>query len=284
MRLFSSAVLQELARKGRSSLFAAIMRDSGLPGRQNRCDLVRDAFDAAFDLLKRKGVRHEYIYRSALVRRVLLGRHSLRTACVLNEFRVQDRKVDLGILNGTSTAYEIKSERDSLVRLRQQLQAYSEVFARSYVVTSDTHVIAVLDSVPSNVGVLTVNGRFRLSTVREATEAVDTLSVSSIFDCLRLEESKRVLDHFGLAVPDLPNTQLCAALRDSFLQLSPRQAHVGMVTVLKATRSQNKLTGLLGQLPASLHSAALSVPLRKLDYGRLISALNTNLTEALTWE
>jgi hypothetical protein len=63
-------------------------------------------------VLKRSGLRDKYVYKAALTQRVLMGKHSLRTACMLSEFRVGDRKADITILNGTTTVYEIKSDRD----------------------------------------------------------------------------------------------------------------------------------------------------------------------------
>src|SRR5689334_13769722 len=123
-RLFSSSVVRELARKGKSPIFARLARQSELFDRLevNRC--VHDLFDLAFSFLQREGYRDEYIYRAALTQKVLLGRHSLQTASMLNEFRVGDCKADVAILNGTATVYEIKSERDSLTRLQRQVASY----------------------------------------------------------------------------------------------------------------------------------------------------------------
>jgi len=86
---------------------------------------------------------------------------------MLTEFRVGECKADLAILNGTSTVYEVKSERDSLSRLERQVAAYAKVFASVYVIAAETHVSAVIASVPKDVGVLCLNGRYQISPVRE---------------------------------------------------------------------------------------------------------------------
>jgi hypothetical protein len=101
--------------------------------------------DAAFSLLRREGYRHEYIYKADLTHKILLGKHSLHTASMINEFRVGDCKVDVAILNGTATVYEVKSERDSLARLERQIAAYATVFAKVYVIASESHIRAVLN-------------------------------------------------------------------------------------------------------------------------------------------
>jgi hypothetical protein len=115
-RLFSSSVLRELARRGRSPLFARLAKQSRLLTPIPAATYVHSLFDAAFALLKREGYRHEYIYKAAITHNILLGKYSLRTASMLNEFRVGECKADIAIFNGTATVYEVKSERDSLTR------------------------------------------------------------------------------------------------------------------------------------------------------------------------
>src|SRR5690606_10514895 len=147
-RLFSAAVFREMAKKGRSGLFCRLLEQTDLIDRVGLSATVGDTFDYAFDILKVAGHRDEYIYRAAISQKVLMGTHSLRTASMLNEFRIGDCKADLVILNGTATVYEIKSERDSLVRLVKQVESYKRVFAKVNVITSEGHVDGVLDMVP----------------------------------------------------------------------------------------------------------------------------------------
>ena len=91
-----------------------------------------------------------------------------------------------------------------------------------------------------------------------------------------------LLSH-GVSVPVVPNTALHAVLRRLFIKLKARDAHDGMVRVLKKTRNLLRLSELVAQLPTSLHTAALSVPLRKLDHARLVAAVNTCLEDAIAW-
>ncbi len=79
-RLFSSAVFQELARKGRSALFRRLLDQTRVATRCPESASVGDAFDAAFSILKVAGLRDEYIYRASLTHKILMGKHSLRTA------------------------------------------------------------------------------------------------------------------------------------------------------------------------------------------------------------
>lgn len=282
-RLFSSGVVREMARKGKSPLFARLAAQSQLLRSISLSERVYALFDRAFSLLKREGCRDEYIYKAALTHKILLGIHSLQTASMINEFRVGGCKADVAILNGTAAVYEVKSERDSLARLERQIAAYATVFAKVYVIAPESHIRAVTSTVPDFVGILCLTSRHQISTLREAADQPERTLPRAIFDSIRTEEARMILASFGVSAPRVPNTELRAVLRKEFVKLDPTQAHEGMVRVLKQTRNLVPLSILVRQLPLSLQTAALSVPLRKADHERLVSAVNTRLKDAMGW-
>lgn len=282
-RLFSSGVFREMARKGRSPLFSRLIDLTQVPDRCGVDATVADAFDSAFDVLKTAGLRDEYVYRAALTHKVLMGTHSLKTACMLNEFRAGACKADLAILNGTATVYEIKSERDTLSRLANQVDNYKRVFAKVYVIASEGHVSSVLDIVPKDVGVMMLSSRYRISTVREAEDRPDRICPATVFESLRSAEAGAILKSLGVALPDLPNTQRHAAMRELFETLDPTAVHAAMVKTLKRTRDLAPLSSLVDQLPRSLHAAALSIQVRRADHVRIVEAVSTPLGAAMAW-
>jgi hypothetical protein len=282
-RLFSSAVFREMARKGRSSLFSRLVELADIRDRCADDATVGQAFDAAFGVLKTAGRRDEYVYRSALTHNVLMGTHSLNTACMLTEFRAGACKADLAILNGTATVYEIKSERDSLARLANQVENYKRVFAKAYVIASEGHVAGVLDTVPDDVGVMMLSSRYRISTVREADDRPDRICTATVFESLRSTEAGAILKSLGVPLPAVPNTLRHAAMRRLFETLDPTEVHVAMVKTLKRTRDLAPLSSLVDQLPRSLHAAALSIQVRRIDHERIVEAVSTPLGAALAW-
>ena len=92
-----------------------------------------------------------------------------------------------------------------------------------------------------------------------------------------------ILLSLGVSIPFVPNTALSHVLRELFIKLDAREAHEGMVQILKRTRNLLPLSDLVAQLPHSLQTAALSVPLRKIDHMRLVAAVNTRLEDAMAW-
>ncbi|MER9495864.1 sce7726 family protein [Mesorhizobium sp. M0320] len=282
-RLFSSTVFGELAKKGRSPLLMRLLRQTqGVASRQSH-RTIGDAFEAAFALLRTAGMRNEYIYRSALTQKILMGKHSLRTASMLNEFRAGTCKADLVILNGTATVYEIKSERDSLARLANQVHNYQKVFATVNVISSEDHVEGVRQVVPDHVGIMCLSRRYQVSVEREAIDRPDQICPVTVLESLRSAEAAAILEALGVVVPAVPNTQRHGVMRELFAKLEPAPLHSEMVRTLKRTRSLAPLSDLVDQLPASLHAAALSVPVRRSDHGRLVEAVATPLDAAMAW-
>ncbi len=282
-RLFSSSVFRELAKKGQSSLFARLFGQTGIEARCWDDATVGDAFDQAFSVLRRSGMRDEYVYRAALTHNVLLGTHSLKTASMLTEFRAGTCKADLAILNGTATVYEIKSERDSLVRLANQIANYKKVFAKVYVIVGESHVSAVLEETPEDVGLMCLSRRHSIKTIRKAEDRSDRVCPRTIFESLRSAEARAILLNLGVPVPDVPNTMLHTALRGCFERLKPEDTHRAMVKTLQRSRNLAPLGELVDQLPPSLQPAALSIQVRRADHKRLVDAVHTRLDVAMAW-
>lgn len=282
-RLFSSAVFQEMARKGRSALFKRLLEQTGIAQRCRSDASVGDAFDAAFKVLQIAGLRDEYVYRAAIIKKILIGKHSLRTASMLNEFRAGSCKADLVILNGTSSVYEIKSERDSLSRLVNQVDNYKRVFATVNVIVSESHIESVQQVIPDDIGIMCLSKRYQISVIRDALDCPERICPVTVFESLRSAEAIAILKSLGVDVPTVPNTQRHGMLREMFAELQPVTLHREFVHTLKQTRNLAPLSGLINQLPASLHAAALSVPVRRTDHDRLIGAVTTPLEAATAW-
>lgn len=282
-RLFSSGVFREMAKKGRSSLFRRLISITDIGALCPADATVGHAFDSAFAILKRNGCRDEYVYRAALIQRVLLGKHSLNTACMLTEFRAGTCKADLAILNGTATVYEIKSERDSLARLANQVENYKRVFAKVFVIASKDHVDSVFKTVPTDVGVLELSARHQISRIREAEDRPDRICPVTVFESLRTAEAEAILEQLGVQFPDVPNTLRRGVIRERFEKLDPTAVHIAMVETLKRTRDLAPLSEFVERLPQSLHAAALSINIRRSDHDRIVEAVSTPLTTAMAW-
>ncbi|MCY4224545.1 MAG: sce7726 family protein [Bacteroidetes bacterium] len=282
-RLFSPSIVGELARKGYSPLFSRLLIESNLLKQVCKTMRVYNLFEEAFEWLKCKSYRHEYSYKAALTNQVLLGKHSLQDASMLTELRVDHCRADLVILNGTSTVYEIKSERDSLDRLPKQIKAFREVFANVNVIVGENHIQAVLDMIDQDIGVMCLSDKYEIEIIQESRNRASQTNPVSMFDTIRMRESELLLNDLGISVPDVPNTRKYQVLRTCFIDLDPVNVHDSMVRTLLKTRCLKPLDSLIKRLPSSLHSVVLSMRLRKKDYSQLVESMQTSISKAITW-
>lgn len=282
-RLFSSAVVKELAQKGYSPLLGRLISET-LEVKESALSLTLfDLYQNAFLLLRQRDNRHEYAYKAAITKGIMLGRHSLNTAAMVNEFRVGQCKADVAIFNGTSTAYEIKSERDSLNRLENQLTTYRDFFAKVYVVTGEPHLSAIEKSAPEDVGILCLNKRHAISVIREAIEDPTRPKPRIILDAIQTKEAILILESLGIEPPRLTNTQMRAGLAEIFSSLAPETIHKHVVKVLRESRSAKNLGTILPLVPSSLQAALFSTPLKKKEQETLAVSIQQTIREALNW-
>lgn len=78
-------------------------------------------------------------------------------------------RVDLSVVNGLLHGYEIKSDRDSLRRLNNQVELYGKVFDRATLVVGARHLAEALDNVPVWWGILLAHRsakKLQIKTVR----------------------------------------------------------------------------------------------------------------------
>lgn len=276
-RLFSSGVLTKLAKTGDTRDLSSLCSAAGVLHSSSPTCTVGQAFDDAFDLLKLSGFRSEYVYKAALTHNILLGVHSLATASMVCEFRAGSSKADVVIFNGTSTVYEIKSERDNLERLERQIRDYRKVFARTFVICAPIHTRSIAKTLPDDVGILTLARWNRIATVREARDRASDLCPEEIFASLTNAEAKIVLRLCGAEVPVVPNTRLRKELLQQFRRLEPTRVHAAMVQTLKHTRSANSLKSGLRNLPKSVMPAAINLRLKQVERERLIEVMQRPL-------
>ncbi|NMH66234.1 sce7726 family protein [Shewanella salipaludis] len=282
-KLFSSSVLQEMTIKGRYDGFSSLVQETSFLDSVDSDFLVADFYEYMFRMLIRTENRQEYVYKSAVVQKVLLGKHSLNTASMLSEFRVEKSKADIAVLNGTSTVYEIKSERDKLSRLKVQIDSYRKFFANVNVIVGENHIDAVKEIVPVDVGIMTLTNNYTISVDREAVNIPSRTCPSTIFDSIRREESIKILQEIDVSVPELPNSRIYAELKKIFSIQDPEVIHHYMVKVLRETRSLNSLKSTIKKIPNSLRAAVLGMSLKKEDVSNLELVVNTPLVEALKW-
>jgi hypothetical protein len=266
--VFTRPVLLELARSGRSNRLARLAR---------KLDLRGITYSAFFDYCFHRMVKHyraEYVYKNAIVSKILLGRHSLNTTRYFAEFRVGKSRADVVLVNGTSTAYEIKTELDSMDRLDSQLSAYRQVFDQVFLVTHDAVAEKMALSIHESVGILLLTRNHTFSTYRAPRSNRESVQPAMIFDSLRRDEYREIIKTAFGRVPEVPNTKIFSACKKLFRELEPTFAHDAMVKALKKRYPPPELPLLFERAPKSIRAAALSAHLSGKDIKQLAKNIN----------
>lgn len=216
---------------------------------------VSDIYEHTYKRLSQE-YRSEYYFKNTIARRRLLGRHSLKTATMLSEFRVGRSKADCVILNGKSTCYEIKSEYDTLTRLEEQLNDYLKLFDEVYVVCSAKNLESVLKTADERVGVLELTQKSYFSEKRTATPRIAPIDIDLLMKSLRKEEFLELVRRNTGVVPSVPNSKLVSFCKSALKTVDPEQIATSFIEVLKEKRLNDG--NLLNALPSSLINAAIS--------------------------
>jgi hypothetical protein len=273
-RIFSSAVFNELAKKGTSPLLKSIFIDLNIDYKSY--DKLSDLFELAYKYLQLL-YRNEYLYKNIITNKILLGKHSLNTSTMLTEFRVSSSKADVMILNGTSHIYEIKTELDGLERLSKQLDDYSRFAEHVHVVTSERHLDKIMGNTEDHVGIVQLTTNNTLKTIRKSKTNIERISPTVIFESLRQNEYCEIIKGCGAEVPYLPNALLFRECQEIFKTLPKEKCHEMMVKTVKLRNSSSYLKEFITNVPKSLKAMAISTSLSKSRINNLSLALSRGI-------
>ena len=273
-RIFSSSSLIKLA-EGDDSFFVMVLNSLNIPIDEETT--VSEVLESIFNLLI-KEYRNEYVFKSLITKKILLGRHSVKTSTQINEFRVGKCVADSVIINGLSNCFEIKTEFDSMNRLNQQLAEYAKVFDKVSVVTSPKHVDYVLNSTPKHIGVIELSERLSFSTKRKAILLPDDIfDASYVCSSLRTVELKSLAESLSgneIFSNNIELREICSSLIQTY---EPAKVKYYFKKVLKKSRSINP--DLIEKWPACLSNALIEYKFRKMDVERLNDVLTQPVLE-----
>ncbi|MDD5731494.1 MAG: sce7726 family protein [Patescibacteria group bacterium] len=146
---------------------------------------------------------NDAIIRSAL-KKNLEDRHHLHDSKVriIEELGVQhgSARIDIAVVNGIMHGYEIKSDKDTLQRLPEQMSVFNAVFDKITLVVGKSHLYDAINMVPDWWGVMIakidIDGSVTFVRIRDedSNKGLDSLSVARL---LWREEALKILEKVG---------------------------------------------------------------------------------------
>jgi hypothetical protein len=260
-RAFTRPVFAAMAKHGqyRSPLDFLLKRKIAVVNKTSNAPLSEWFEDAWMHLARQ--YRNEYVYKNELASRLVFGRHSPRTAAFQVELPVGRSIVDVAIANGTTTAYEIKTEYDTARRLPTQTNDYLKAFDKVYVVTHPGHVERYERELDERVGLIILSPARSLKPYREALPNAHNVDPGVVFRCLRRQEYVEAVQSMFSELPSLPNGHISRYCSGLFSSLRPEEAHAAFVNALRARTTDKSTVDFVAQLPSSLRALGYATPL-----------------------
>jgi hypothetical protein len=109
-------------------------------------------------------------------------------------------RIDIAVINGHLLGYEIKSDRDTIGRLPDQVAVYGQIFDFTSVISGPKHINKLIDFLPHYCGLVLSephNGEIKLTMVVEPSYSTD-LSAFHIASLLWHDEACSLLKGIGL--------------------------------------------------------------------------------------
>jgi hypothetical protein len=276
-QVFTNPVFREVAQSGTSKYILTKIRKYKPELSVRHGMAIREIIQNAYGYLG-KNYRNEYVYKNTIINNVLLGRHSLNTATLLNEFKVAGSIADTVIINGTSTVYEIKTELDTPVKLQKQIEDYRKAFLKIYLVTHHTLAAKYLSLIKNQpVGLISLSDRFNLTTEKQAEEECGGLDSNIIMRTLRKEEYSGLIEaHFGM-LPEVSNILFFKECLRLAKEIEPVELHNLMLAQLRKRRPIESESLISDTIPREIKHLCLCIDPSKEEYGNLARFLNQNI-------
>ena len=249
----------------------------------NRYDSKKEYLATYFDYIKylyrtiAKDYRCEYIYKNEIINKLLINKYGTKNTIAINEFRVQNSIVDFALFNGESKAFEIKTEYDTKKRLERQIEDYSKLFQKCYIVVPEELCQDYGKHISENVGIIALvreKSRIRLDEKKEAivNEYIDT---SVLMRSVRATEYRNiVMEYFG-KLPNVSCFDMFDKCQELIAQIPSPEVHMLFLNEIKK-RAHN--TQLLKSFPAEIRQICLSMNLNQRQSENLLKKLNNIIT------
>lgn len=270
-QLFSPAFFGAIVRENNFGLFEKkVAKFIDLSTYNTNTEIIKDLYKHL-----QKQYRCEYIYKNSLFVHII-KKFGLKDTVTLNELKIGWSKADLVLLNGSIRVFEIKTELDDLSKLSKQLSDYQKFADKTYVVTDGKYAKKLTAEYNNtNVGLLVLNEKNKLETIKEAESNLLFFDFETIFKILRKQEYlDLVKDNFGL-VPDVPNTKIFKVCYELLSKLELTSFQKQVLNKLKERKLQHPHLLKSAQTPKELKHICNSLDFSYIEYQNLYNFLAT---------
>tara|TARA_R110000751_G_scaffold110711_3_gene208414 strand:+ start:2865 stop:3653 length:789 start_codon:yes stop_codon:yes gene_type:complete len=220
----------------------------------------------------RKTYRNEYVYKNTFLNEIIIKNYGLKDSNVINEFRVGNSIADLVMFNGTSKAFEIKTELDSNKRLSNQLLDYKKIFKQSYIITHEHLKDKYLEEdADAGIIILKENPRsLKMEEVRPA-KVNKTICPRTLMRIVRTQEYKNIVISYYGYLPKMNSFNMFEVCEKLITKIPNDLLNKLFIEELKKRKTNTKN---LKVYQKELTQLSLAMNLGEKKYSKLVEALN----------
>ncbi|UOY08262.1 sce7726 family protein [Muricauda sp. SCSIO 64092] len=186
--------------------------------------------------------QNEYVFKNSFLNEWLIKEIGHNYSQVFSEFRVGDAIADLVMFNGTSKAFEIKTEMDSPKRLDFQLENYRKAFNEIYLILPKSKV-NLYQQYDKEIGIIVfiqdADEKFQIHRKSMANKVVDKDTIMKI---LHTHEYKALVkEHYG-SLPPMTSFKQFEVCRELIFEIPNAQLNSYFINFMKARQRGNTLS------------------------------------------
>lgn len=229
----------------------------------------------AYKILE-KNYQNEYVYKNTFISDWLIKKYSLKNTVAFSEFHIGQAIADLVLFNGSSKAFEIKTELDNDKRLLSQLEEYSKLVEECFIVVPEDFVSDYLTAVDSNIGILALKKSSRSLKIesRRAAKKNFFVDIDVLMSSVRCNEYKWMTEQAYGALPDVSCFEMFDACKELLGKLSSERLHS---LFLAAVKKRKSITSEFKNIPRHARQFCLSLDLSKKNFSRLNELYNQRI-------
>jgi hypothetical protein len=180
------------------------------------------------------------------------------------------------LFNGSSKAFEIKTELDSNKRLKGQVTDYRKIFEECYIVTDESLVEKYAKEDPA-IGIIALRKTSRSVDMYEWRKAKRNPEIDpdTLMRCLRTGEYKSIVKAFYGDLPEMSSFNMFSICSEMIKEIPSDELSALFLQQLKKRKSS---TGILKSLNKELRQLALAMNLEQKKYDILVSHLNSPIS------
>jgi len=216
--------------------------------------------------------RNEYFYKNTFLNSLLLKQYGVKDTVAINEFKVGNSIADIVLFNGTSKAFEIKTELDDKTRLGSQIADYTKVFEECFIVT-DESLIEKYSGINRNLGLIALKkqGRsFKMVEVRKAHKN-EKIVPETLMRCVRTSEYLSMVKDYYKELPTMNSFNMFDICSGLIAEIPQAQLRLLFLKVLKKRKTN---TAFLKNMEREMRQVGLALKLNEKKYNRLVAQLN----------